>query len=424
MKKLFFLYFICVFSINTSSAQFLNVLIDSIADPNEVSIAIDFQNPNYLVAGANLDNVYSSKDTGRTWVNTKLTSEYTVYGDPCIINDYKGNFYYFHLSDYKNGTWIDRIVAQKSYSKGQNWELDTYMGLNNKKAQDKEWAVVDQKNGNIYVTWTQFDKYESKLKEDKSLILFSKSLNEGKTWSEPAVLSKFAGDCLDDDNTVEGAVPCVGLNGEINVAWAGPKGLVFNQSKNQGEQWFVEEKVVCEIPGGWNYDIDSVFRCNGLPITACDLSNGPNRGTIYINWSDQRNGKNNTDVWMVKSQDNGISWSKPIKVNNDKGQTQQFMSWFTIDQSNGRLYCLFYDRRNHNDVQTDVYLAYSDNGGESFTNIKINEKPFLPSKSFFFGDYINILAHNDIVRPIWMSMNNNKTAVWTALIDGKKLIRK
>jgi hypothetical protein len=422
MKKLSLLVFaaIAMFTMEVK-AQFKNVIIDSIDDPNEVSIALDFKNPKYLVAGANLNNVYTSSDTGRTWANSRLFSKYTVYGDPCIISDYKGNFYYFHLSDYKNGTWIDRIVAQKSKNKGKKWKLDTFIGKNGKKAQDKEWAVVDKQNGNIYVTWTQFDKYESKLPEDKSLILFSKSVDGGKAWTNPQILSKYAGDCIDDDNTVEGAVPCIGINGEINVAWAGPKGLVFNQSKNQGESWLSEEKVVCEIPDGWTYEIDSIFRCNGLPITACDLSNGNHRGTIYINWSDQRNGVNNTDVWLVKSVDNGLTWSKPIKVNNDQGQSQQFMSWFTIDQSNGRLYCVFYDRRNYKDAQTDVYLAYSDNGGESFTNIKVNEKPFLPSKGVFFGDYINIVAQDNIVRPIWMSLHKNKMAVWIALIDGKQL---
>lgn len=422
MKKLSLLVFAAIAMFTTEvKAQFKNVIIDSIDDPNEVSIALDFKNPKYLVAGANLNNVYTSSDTGRTWANSRLFSKYTVYGDPCIISDYKGNFYYFHLSDYKNGTWIDRIVAQKSKNKGKKWKLDTFIGKNGKKAQDKEWAVVDKQNGNIYVTWTQFDKYESKLPEDKSLILFSKSVDGGKAWTIPQILSKYAGDCIDDDNTVEGAVPCIGINGEINVAWAGPKGLVFNQSKNQGESWLSEEKVVCEIPDGWTYEIDSIFRCNGLPITACDLSNGNHRGTIYINWSDQRNGVNNTDVWLVKSVDNGLTWSKPIKVNNDQGQSQQFMSWFTIDQSNGRLYCVFYDRRNYKDAQTDVYLAYSDNGGESFTNIKVNEKPFLPSKGVFFGDYINIVAQDNIVRPIWMSLHKNKMAVWIALIDGKQL---
>lgn len=421
MKQKFLIFLIVFTCASGVKAQFKNILIDSIGDPNEVSIAIDLANPNYLIAGANLNKVYTSNDTGKTWLKSGLTSKYTVYGDPCVISDFKGNFYFFHLSDYKKGSWIDRIVVQRTKNKGATWKLDNFIGKNDAKAQDKAWAVVDSLKGNIYVTWTQFDKYESKERNDKSLILFSHSADEGKTWSSPKTLSKYAGDCLDNDSTVEGAVPCMGLNGEINVAWAGPKGLVFNQSKDQGQTWLNEEMVVSAIPDGWTYDIDSIYRCNGLPVTACDHSSGPDRGAIYINWSDQRNGKNNTDIWLVKSVDQGQTWSKPVKVNDDVSERQQFMSWFTIDQSNGRLYCIFYDRRNYTDAYTDVYLAYSDNGGASFTNIKINEQPFLPSQTVFFGDYINIVAHNNIVRPVWMSMHKNKMAVWTALIDGKKL---
>ena len=244
-------FFVALISHFITYAQFKNILIDSVGKPNEVSIAIDFQNPNILMAGANLDNVYLSNDTGKTWVNNKLTSSYEVYGDPCIINDYHGKFYYLHLANYKYGTWIDRIVVQKTNRKATKWKLDTFIGKNGSKAQDKEWAVCDKKNENIYVTWTQFDKYESKLPADKSVILFSRSINKGKTWSAPTLLSAFAGDCLDDDQTVEGAVPCVGLNGEVNVAWAGPKGLVFNQSKDEGASWWPQEKIICEIPNGW-----------------------------------------------------------------------------------------------------------------------------------------------------------------------------
>jgi hypothetical protein len=421
IQKSTFLLFCFLVSYNSVEAQFKNVCIDSLFWPNEVAIAIDFNEPQNMVAGSNLSNVYMSSDTGKTWRRSSANSKYTIYGDPCMISDYKGNFYYFHLSDYIKGNWIDRIVAQKSVNKGKTWQLDTYFGLNGKKAQDKEWAVIDQKSGNIYVTWTQFDKYESKNPEDKTLIMFTSSQDEGKTWTPAKVISAFPGDCLDDDNTVEGAVPCVGPSGAINVAWAGPKGLVFNQSIDSGKTWFKEEKIIADIPGGWNYDIDSIYRCNGLPITACDLSNSIYRGTIYVNWSDQRNGSDNTDVWLVKSSDNGKTWSQPKKVNNDSTRTQQFMSWLTIDQSNGRIYCLFYDRRNYKDTRTDVYLAYSDDGGEHFTNVKVNERSFSPSKAVFFGDYINIVAHKNIVRPIWMTMNRGMTAVWSAVIDGNQL---
>ncbi|MEZ5146518.1 MAG: sialidase family protein [Bacteroidales bacterium] len=68
-----------------------------------------------------------------------------------------------------------------------------------------------------------------------------------------------------------------------------------------------------------------INRCNGLPITVCDLSGGPNNGTIYINWSDQSNGEDDTDVWVVKSTDGGDTWSEPMRVNDDPPGKQQFL---------------------------------------------------------------------------------------------------
>ena len=65
-----------------------------------------------------------------------------------------------------------------------------------------------------------------------------------------------------------------------------------------------------EFPGGWDYDIPGINRCNGLPITVCDLSGGSNHGTIYINWTDQRNGTDDTDVWLAKSTDGGDTWTE------------------------------------------------------------------------------------------------------------------
>ena len=68
-----------------------------------------------------------------------------------------------------------------------------------------------------------------------------------------------------------------------------------------------------------------------------------------------------------------------------------------IDQTNGNLHFVFYDRRNYTSSLTDVFLAYSGDGGETFTNRKISESPFLPFSDIFIGDYNNITAHNNIV---------------------------
>ena len=410
--------------VNVANAQFTNVLINNSADPEEVSICINPKNTNQIAAGANIDNVFHSNDGGITWTSAVLSDTINgVWGDPCVFTDTTGNFYFIHLSNPPAphpGGWVDRIVCSKSNDGGASWGAGTYTGLNGTKVQDKAWTTVNRANNEIYVTWTQFDVYGSTAPTDSSVILFSKSIDGGLTWSTPKRISKQAGDCVDSDNTVEGAVPTMGSAGQIYVAWAGPSGIVFNKSLDGGTTWLPQETSVTAFPGGWDYNISGLQRCNGLPIISCDISGGPNTGTIYINWTDQRNGTTDTDVWLIKSTDGGTSWSSPIRINNDPPGRQQFLTWMNIDQNNGYIYCVFYDRRNYppTSEQTDVYMARSIDGGNTFSNFKINQTSFIPSPNVFFGDYIGISACNNVVRPIWMSYSNNALSAWTALVDG------
>lgn len=399
-----------------------NIMVGDDYSPNEPTIMMDPNNPDILVAGTNLNNYYYSSDGGQTWTVNKLNSPYGVWGDPVIDVDEDGNFYFFHLSNPPDGEgdFIDRIVCQKSNDQGKSWSEGTYTGLNGNKDQDKHWSVIDRKTNHIYLTWTQFDKYGSTDPSCQSNILFSKSTDGGDSWSVPKRVSSTPGDCRDDDDTVEGAVPAIGPNGEIYVAWAGPNGLVFNRSLDQGESWLSEDIKVDDIPSGWNYKIPGIFRANGLPVTKCDLSGGPNHGTIYINWSDKRSGWADTDIWLVKSTDGGDTWSDAIRVNNDNSKRHQFFTWMDIDQTNGKLSFVFYDRRNYESNATEVYFAHSVDGGETFLNKKISNSPFTPIENIFFGDYTNIVAHNNIIRPIWTRLQDGQLSIWTELTPLEK----
>jgi len=271
-------------------AQHTNVLISKDNNPNETTIIIDPNDTNRMVGGANLNNYYYSADAGKSWQQGQLSSTYGVWGDPAVTVDTSGAFYYFHLSNPSNGNWIDRIVAQKSVDGGKTWNNGSYFGLTptakGAKAQDKHWIIIDRKTNTIYATWTQFDYYGSTNPQDSSIIRFSKSTDGGSTWSPALRINQISGDCVDSDNTVEGAVPAVGPDGQIYVCWAGPLGLVFDRSLDGGATWLGQDKMITPLPGGWDYSIPGIDRANGMPITVCDLSNGPNRGTIYVNWSD------------------------------------------------------------------------------------------------------------------------------------------
>jgi len=398
-------------------AQHSNVLIYEGAGVSEPSIIVNPVNTNEMVAGANINHYYFSDDGGLSWSSGTLSSSYGVAGDPCIIADYNGDFYYFHLSSPSGGSWLDRIVCQKSTDQGQTWNNGSFAGLNGSKDQDKEWVIVDENNNNLYMCWTQFDSYGSSSPSDYSNIIFSKSTNGGMSWSEGIQINEVSGDCIDEDNTVEGAVPAVGPNGEIYVAWAGPEGLVFDRSTDEGENWLDEDIFIGEIPGGWDYSISGIYRCNGLPVTCCNLADGPYRGDIYVNWTDQRNGTDDTDVWFAKSSDGGNTWTEAIRVNNDPPGHQQFFTWMTVDQVTGYIWFVFYDRRNYEDNNTDVYMAVSMDGGDTFNNFKVSESPFLPYSGTFFGDYTNISAHDHVVRPIWMRLEGSYPKIMTAIVD-------
>ena len=415
MKNLFFLT--SIFLSFSVYAQFTVVDVSTNSYPAEPSIAMDPAAPNWLIAAANLNVFFVSSDTGKTWTESRVTSTLGVYGDPVMMIDTAGDFYFFHLSNPTNGSWIDRIVCQKSIDSGLTWNDGSFVGLNGSKKQDKQWVTCDRSNNNIYMTWTEFDRYGSSLPQDKSRILFSKSVDAGNSWSTPIVLSGEEGDCKDSDETVEGAVPAIGPNGEIYTAWSGPSGIVFNKSLDQGDTWLPVEVVISDQPGGWDYDISGLNRSNGLPFTVCDTSQSSTRGNLYVQWSDQRNGLLDTDVWIIKSTDGGDTWTRPKRVNSDDEGNQQFLTSLTIDQTTGNLYSVFYDRRNLTGVETDVYMAHSEDGGETFINTKISNSTFEPNPNLFFGDYTDIVASNGIVRPIWARMHNNINTIQTALIE-------
>ena len=425
MKKAIILFtFLFLVRVNLYS-QFQNVRVsdpNNTNRPNEVTIAINPVDQNYIAAGSNLRFYYVSSNGGLTWQETIMDSPLGVWGDPVVIYDPLGNLFYGHLSDPPSpGHWIDRIVVQKSTNNGTTWNDGAGIGYSpSPKAQDKEWLIADFTNSpyqnNIYVSWTEFDSYGSSSSSDSSRILFSRSTDHGETWAIPIKISDVGGDCIDSDNTTEGAVPAVGPNGEVYVSWAGPLGIMFDKSTDGGVT-FGTDIFVTDQPGGWDYDVPGINRCNGLPVTVCDISSSQYSGNIYINWTDQRNGLDNTDVFVIKSTDGGATWGTPVKVNDDNTSRHQFFTWMTVDQTSGYLYVVFYDRRNTTGAVTDVYLARSIDGGETFQNFKINETSFSPVSSIFFGDYTCIAAMDGKIFPIWMRMDEPQMSIWTALIN-------
>jgi hypothetical protein len=397
----------------------VRVSLPGFNDPEEVTIAVNPSNPLNLAAGANLRYYYYSTNGGLNWTQGNLSSTYGVWGDPVVTFDALGNLYYGHLSNPPSpGYWIDRIVVNRSTTGGSSWNTGVGVGFNPPtRNQDKEWLIADMTSSphrnNIYMAWTEFDDYGSANPLDSTRILFSRSTDAGLSWGTPVRVSDRGGDCVDEDNTVEGAVPAVGPNGEVYTAWSGPLGIMFDRSTDGGVT-FGPDVFVSDQPGGWDFAIPGIYRCNGMPITLCDAGDSPWRGRVYVVWSDQRNGVTDTDVFLVSSTDGGLTWGPRVRVNSDLTNTQQFFPWAALDQSTGFLYVVFYDRRNTSGNGTEVWVARSTDGGVTFTDVPVSQSVFTPTSTIFFGDYINIAAHNGRIHPIWMRMDGTSLSVWTS----------
>lgn len=407
-----------------TSLAWPNVRVSDVAysDPEEVTIAIDPTDPQNIFAASNIDYIFRSDDGGATWTTERLSSSVGVWGDPVVIFDSQGRLYHSHLSWPReiSGDWLDRIVIQRSDDAGVSFNDGSWIGLAPPRDQDKEWLAVDLTGGanhdNLYIAWTEFDLYASAAPTDSTRILFSRSTDQATSWMSPVRVSDLGGNCLDEDETVEGAVPAVGPGGEVYLAWSGHDQIWFDKSTDGGIS-FGTDQIIADQPGGWDFGVPGIYRCNGMPITLCDSSGSPMNGNVYVVWSDQREGVDDTDVWFVRSTDGGQTWTSPLNPVQESGAHHQFFPWATLDPVTGYLYIVFYDRRATAGEYTDVYVTMSPDGGDTWSDFAVSESSFLPESHIFFGDYTNIAAYGGKVYPIWMRMDSSVLSIWTALVE-------
>ena len=420
-----------LFAATPALAQYPNIRVsnegDISPDPEEVSIAINPLNPNQLAIGANINYLYTSSNGGLNWKMQRMQSRFGFWGDPCLMFDDSGRLYYEHLSgtSWRDTEFLWRIVVQRSTDAGVTFDSGEQIGLDPPTQQDKSWLGLDRShtasNGTLFTSWNEDDLYGSHLAKDSSRIYFAKSTDYGLNWSERVRVDDWGGDCVDSNNTVEGVTTAADKNGNICIAWSGHDKIFFDRSTDGGAT-FGKDRAIANQPGSWDFTVPGIFRANGFPMLISDLNpSSAFYGRLYIMWSDQRRGV--TDIYFMHSDNGGATWSQEIRVNNDNSMNHHFFPSMTIDPVTGHVFIVFYDRRAYTTRETDVYLATSSDGGETFTNSLVSESAFLPDSSVFFGDYIHVAAYNHHIFPVWMRMDSViktlglQMSVWMAIVN-------
>jgi hypothetical protein len=379
---------------------------------SEPGIAVNPLNPQQVVAVFQYTAQASySTDAGRTWTLASGVTppEYKMSGDVsvvfdnqghailgCIAFDKLGTFNYWAHGATRNGVFLKR-----SLDAGKTWEtqLRTVMAQPTQPGipfEDKPYFLADTSKsrfaGNLYVGWTRWTLADSQM-------LFSRSTDDGVTWSAPIEIARDRGLPRDDNGALEGFDGAVGPDGTVYGVWSERDKIDFVESHDGGKTFSRARDIVSTGP--IMYAIDGMDRANGFPQIAIDPRGGAKGGPLYVTWSDYRNGE--IDIFLSKSADHGRTWSEPVKVNSDPVHdgADHFFQWMAVDPVSGAVNVVFYDRREDpaNKVQI-VALARSTDGGKAFANYAWTTTPFDP-EGVFMGDYLALAAWNNRVYGAW-----------------------
>jgi len=152
-------------------------------------------------------------------------------------------------------------------------------------------------------------------------------------------------------------VPAVGPNGEVYVAWVKyyTESIRFDKSLDGGLTW--GDDVIVQPTSFASASINPDLLIFAFPAMDVDITEGANRGNIYIVYTDDWYG--DTDIFFTGSRNGGLNWSSPIRVNDDDvgNGADQFHPWL-VPQN----------------LYMDLYYTYSVDAGITWSpNQRITE---------------------------------------------------
>ncbi len=352
----------------------------------------------------------NSSDSASTWGGSIQGPSGSNSGDPTTAINHNGRWFIGYInsasgqsvaySDNQGTSWTVKAVAPSP--PGFQSMLDkNHMWIDN--------STSSAFNGHLYDAWTTFGG------SNDGQIGVSRSADDGLTWSSVVHVSA-AANALGHN---QGVNIKTGPNGEVYVVWAiydnssaDENALAMARSLDGGVTWLPAARIINNIRGIRVHHVTENMRVNSFPSVAVDLSDGDNRGNIYVVWSNVNTPGVNTgsgvEVYLIKSSDKGLTWSTPLKVNTDPLGTnkQHYLPWITCDPANGNVAVVFYDNRNATPTQAEAWCSVSTDGAQTFTDFAVSDVAFTPSPipslaTGYMGDYLSIAAQDGMVYPCW-----------------------
>ena len=386
---------------------------------NEPSIAVDPTNPDRIVIGwRHFETIASnfrqagygySTDGGLTWTFPGVINPGVFRSDPVLDFDTDGNFYYNSLTgDFSTDVY-------KIDDGGVEWgaPVAAFGG-------DKQWMRIDRTDGigagNNYSFWNlSFSSC--------SPGSFTRSTDGSESFEDCVAISgnPIWGTLAVD---AEGVLYLVGRMGSLITVVKSAS----VQDPNSQVTWDSFNNVDLDGQLGFQHPINPAGLLGQLWIDV-DISDGPGHGNVYVLATVDRFSNNDpADVMFAKSVDGGLTYSPPIRINDDLGTDN--IQWFgTMSVApNGRIDAIWLDTRDAPDgtFNSMLYYSFSDDQGETWSANEALSIAFDPNIGYpqqdKMGDYFDMVSDDNGAHVAWANTINGGQDVYYTHITPSSLL--
>jgi hypothetical protein len=433
-------------------------------EQNEPTVAVNPRDLDVVVAGANdycagivngdaWAGYYRSTDGGATW-SSSLVPGYPAdgsdagraspahgscdgAGDPTQAFDTEGRLFYgFICADYPNDpsatpaeqeqdAAISTFVATYD-DDGDRYARTVLLARGRRgRAHDKINVAVDQTSsshaGNVYAAWVRISSGRAD-EFVRGTILFSRSTDQGRTFSDPMAISDLRVAVFPDI--------AVGPDGAVYVTYR--VGITLRITKStDGGATFSGPRIVSSLApfDSDRFSGDGSRECGDGPFTCpgrftfsrfqTQAAVAADETGVHVAWNERR-GEGQSRV-LVRTSPDGLIWfDQPVTVDEWPTGHQYFPD---IASADGVITVVFYDSRNDSGYHperppgntrtgrnsggaVDAVVARSTDGGTTWSETRVSmrssnfgfESPFQVP---FWGDYIYISAVPGAVQVAW-----------------------
>jgi hypothetical protein len=269
---------------------------------------------------------------------------------------------------------------------------------------DKEFIDVDPETGRVLMAWTNFTATAFHPSGTEIRTAFSDNIMSATppTWSAGVVVNSGI------NGVSQAAMPRFAGNGSkavylvYGVATAQGNNVAFSRSTDNGLTWSVPANIQL-----FSFILmDQVLgndRSHNMPALAVDNSPGPYKGYLYVVCANN-NSFDGSDIMFWRSTDRGTTWSPGRLINASSGNDRpQWYPTLAVDQTTGRVNLLYDDQgAASSGDEMQMTWQFSDDGGSTLSKPSyILRKPFHAGYGNDtgqpnLGDYNMIAARNGI----------------------------